>query len=129
MLFKLKLLDLKPQKGQYVNQVQSKEAFDYRIHGADAANFDIETITDGSCGNGGKSCAKIWLQDGVTLDREEKAQYSIMCKSLYISGRSIFGTRGLRDGLSRFNFFCLALKTPILIHMSAFLKSDPDGRI
>ena len=94
MLFQLKLLDLKPQKGQYVNQVQSKEAFDYRIHGADAANFDIETITDGSCGNGGKSCAKIWLQDGVTLDREEKAQYSIMCKSLYISGRSILAHGG-----------------------------------
>ena len=64
-----------------MNQVQSKDAYDYRIHGADAAQFDIDTITDGSCGNAGKSCAKIWLRDGVTLDREEKAQYSIMRKS------------------------------------------------
>ena len=65
------------ETGAEIHIVQNKDAVSYRIHGIDAEPFEIETIADGSCGNNYKTCAKLWLKSGRTLDREEKDAYHI----------------------------------------------------
>ena len=65
----------------HIHIIQNKDAASYRIHGTNAEPFEIETISDGSCGNNnGKTCGRLWLKDGRELDREEQAQYIITGK-------------------------------------------------
>ena len=72
-----------------IQTIQNKEAMSYNIHGVDSEQFEIETINDGSCGNNYKTCGKLWLKSGVTLDREEKEVYQITGESL--------GTMGMKS--------------------------------
>ena len=61
--------------------IQNEEAEEYKIHGVDAEPFYMQTINDGSCGtNKGRTCGRLWLKDGVELDREEQSEYTITGK-------------------------------------------------
>jgi hypothetical protein len=58
--------------------IQNVDAEEYKIHGVDSDPFFMETISDGNCNtNKGRTCGRLWLKNGVELDREQQAEYTI----------------------------------------------------